>query len=107
MSIAVSRNEIHQILDSLPPEVLPDVFDYLDFLRYRAEREAPDTRIEEAIRLYVAEEISLGRAAELAEVNYFEFEELLRDRGVMLLEPERFEYDSQISQKILADGVLG
>lgn len=107
MSVVVNRHEIHQMLDNLPPEVLPDVFDYLDFLRYRAGREAPGARIEEAIRLYIAEEISLGRAAELAEVNYFKFGQILRTRGIKPLEPLISESGSAISQKELVDEVLG
>jgi predicted HTH domain antitoxin len=41
----------------------------------------------EAIRLYAAGEISQGRAAELAGMNYFLFEEILRKQGVKVVEP--------------------
>lgn len=106
MSVSVNRHEIHRLMDSLPPEVLPDLLDYIDFLRYRAEHESLSTRTREAIRLYVAEEISLGRAVELAGMNYFQFEELLRTRRVAILEPQSLKTGNN-NQDELANGVLG
>lgn len=58
------------------------------FLRLRASQEIPGRRVREAIRLYTTEEISLGRAAELAGMNYFLFEELLRKQRIAAVEPE-------------------
>lgn len=87
MTALASRQEIHKILDGLPPEALPDLLDYLDYLRYRTSRQTLSTRVEEAIRLYVGDEISLGRAAELAGMNYFQFEDLLRQRGIKAVTP--------------------
>ncbi len=63
------------------------VVDFLDFLRFRASREVPGSRVQQAIRLYMAEEVSLGRAAELAGMNYFLFEELLHRQGISVVEP--------------------
>ncbi len=106
MTVLASRHEIHKMLDSLPPEALPDVLDYLDFLRYRTSRQAVSTRTEEAIRLYVGDEISLGRAAELAGMNYFQFEELLRQRGIKALEPKASK-TTLVRQRELVDDILG
>jgi hypothetical protein len=106
MSVAASRHEIHKMLDTLPPEALPDVVDYLEFLRYRTSRQALSTRAEEAIQLYVADEISLGRAAELAGMNYFQFEELLRKRGIKALEPKASK-TTLVRQRELVDDILG
>ena len=62
-------------------------------------------RVKEAIRLHMAEEISLGRAAELAGMNYFLFEELLRQQGISAMAPEvRNEIESV--QREIADQVL-
>lgn len=33
MSTLASRHKIHKMLDSLPPEALPDLLDYLDLQR--------------------------------------------------------------------------
>ena len=38
--------------------------------------------------MYMAGEISLGRAAELAGMNYFLFEEQLRRQGISAMEPK-------------------
>lgn len=60
----------------------------------------------EAIRLYVAGEISQGRAAELAGMNYFQFEELLRKQGIKAVEPITSETNAT-RQRELADDILG
>ena len=106
MNATAFRQEIHQMLDELPAEVLPELVDFIEFLRFRTGRETPGRRIQEAIRLYIAGEISLGRAAELAGVNYFLFEELLRKQGISVMEPEVTDKAEQAAQREIADEVL-
>jgi hypothetical protein len=106
MSSVPLKQEIHQMLDELPPEVLPELVDFLDFLRFRASREVSGSRVQEAIRLYVAEEVSLGRAAELAGMNYFLFEELLHRQGIPVVEPEVVSEAGQAAQREIADEIL-
>jgi hypothetical protein len=106
MSVLASRHEIHKMLDNLPPEALPDLVDYLEFLRYRTARQAVNDPAKEAIRLYTAGEISQGRAAELAGMNYFQFDELLRKQGVKAVEPTASKANAA-RQRELADDILG
>jgi predicted HTH domain antitoxin len=106
MNATAFRQEIHQMLDELPAEVLPELVDFIEFLRFRTGREIPGRRVQEAIRLYIAGEISLGRAAELAGVNYFLFEELLRKQGISVMEPEVTGKAEQAAQREIADEVL-
>ncbi|MFQ6015690.1 MAG: UPF0175 family protein [Anaerolineae bacterium] len=106
MSSTAFRQEIHQIVDKLPTEILPELVDFLDFLRFRATRETVGPRVKEAIRLYMAQEISLGRAAELAGMNYFLFEELLRRQRVSAIEPEVTDEAREAAQREIADEVL-
>lgn len=106
MTVLTSRHEINKMLDGLPPEALPDLLDYLDYLRYRTSRQAVSSRAEEAIRLYIVDEISLGRAAELAGMNYFQFEELLRQRGIKILQPKASRKTLN-AQRDLVNGILG
>ena len=107
MNSIAFRQEIHQMLDELPPEVLPEVVDFLDFLRFRAGGERLGRRATEAIRLYTAGDISLGRAAELASMSYFLFEELLRQQGISAVEPEVRDQAGQAAQREIGDEVLG
>lgn len=106
MSSTAFRREINQMLDELPPEVLPELVDFIEFLRFRASQETPGRRVKEAIRLYMAGEISLGRAAELAGMNYFLFEEVLRKQGISAVEPEVMDKVGQAAQRKIADEVL-
>ena len=94
------------MLDELPAEVLPELVDFIEFLRFRTGRETPGRRVQEAIRLYIAGEISLGRAAELAGMNYFLFEELLRKQGISAMEPEVTDKAGQAAQRKIGDEVL-
>ncbi|MFQ5859116.1 MAG: UPF0175 family protein [Anaerolineae bacterium] len=103
MSSTALRQTIRQILDELPPEVLPELVDFLDFLRFRASRRTLGPRVKEAMRLYTAGEISLGRAAELAGMNYFLFEELLSAQMIPAMEPAVI---NRVGQQELADEVL-
>jgi len=80
--------------------------DFLDFLRFRASQEIPGSRVREAMRLYTAGDISLGRAAEMAGMNYFLFEELLRKRGIPVVEPHVMNKAGQAVQREIADEVL-
>ena len=82
------------------------VVDFLDFLRFRAGQEIPGSRVREAMRLYTAEEISLGRAAEMAGMNYFLFEELLRKQGIPVVEPHVMSKAGQAVQREIADEIL-
>jgi predicted HTH domain antitoxin len=106
MGLATFKRDIHRTLDELPAEVLPEVMDFLDFLRFRIDRDTLGRRAREAIRLYTAKEVSLGRAAELAGMNYFAFEELLRKQGIPAVEPETKGKSARIHQQELADDVL-
>ena len=106
MGLATFKRELHRTLDELPPETLPEVMDFLDFLRFRTGRGTLGRRASEAIRLYTAKEISLGRAAELAGMNYFAFEELLRKQGIPVIEPEIKSRSERASQQEIADAVL-
>jgi predicted HTH domain antitoxin len=54
----------------------------------------------------VAEEVSLGRAAELAGMNYFLFEELLHRQGIPVVEPEVVSEAGQAAQREIADEIL-
>lgn len=107
MSLLASRHEIHKMLDSLPPEALPDLLDYLDYLRYRTGRQTLGTRAEEAIRLYTDGEISMGRAAEMAGMNYFRFEQTLHKRGIKPVEPQISQAADVAHQQELIDELLG
>ena len=106
MNATAFRQEIHQMLDELPAEVLPELVDFIEFLRFRTGRETPGRRVQEAIRLYIAGEISLGRAAELAGVNYFLFEELLRKQAIPVVAARATDEAERIAQDELADEIL-
>jgi len=108
MSLATFKQELHRTLDELPPETLPEVLDFLDFVRFRTAtgREVLSRRVAEAVRLYRAEEISLGRAAELAGMNYFAFEELLRKQGLAGIPPESKSRAERAGQQEIADAIL-
>ncbi len=74
--------------------------------RHCQARQALNDPAKEAIRLYAAGEISQGRAAELAGMNYFQFEELLRKQGIKAVEPMTSRA-SATRQRELADDILG
>ena len=45
----------------------------------------PQQRLEMAIQLYKDDEVTLLRAAELAELNFLDFQEILRARGIEMV----------------------
>ncbi len=59
---------------------------------------APELRWQIAIDLYTTEQISSGRAAEIAGLNYFLFEEKLRENGLAFIEAES-DTDAQKNQQ--------
>jgi predicted HTH domain antitoxin len=106
MGLTTFKRELHRTLDELPPETLLEVLDFLDFLRFRTGRDTIGRRAREAIRLYTAKEVSLGRAAELAGMNYFAFEELLRKQDTPISEPESKSRSERVAQQEMADALL-
>jgi len=48
----------------------------------------PNLKIAAAIEMYKKEEVTLGRAAELAGMGIIEFEDVLRDRGIKIIVPK-------------------
>ena len=73
---------------------------------HKSARQALNDPAKEAIRQYEAGEISQGRAAELAGMNYFQFEELLRKQGAKAVEPMTSKA-SAARQRELVDDILG
>lgn len=55
----------------------------------------PDQRLTMAMQLYQNEVVSLGRAAELAGLSLFDFEAILRARGIELVMPDETPADIQ------------
>lgn len=58
----------------------------------------PQQRLAMAIQLYQDEIVSLARAAELAGLNFFDFEALLKARGIEILAP--YETGNEIQQGV-------
>ena len=52
------------------------------------EKAEPGLRWQVAIELYTTEQVSSGRAAEIAGLNYFVFEQQLKAEGIAFLEAE-------------------
>lgn len=57
-------------------------------LNYWLQQVAPELRWKVAVDLYTTEQVSLGRAAEIAGLNYFVFMEKLREAGIALVGAE-------------------
>ncbi len=58
----------------------------------------PQERLTMAIQLYRDEVITLARAAQLADLNFFDFEAILRARGIEILMPD--ETSGEIEQGV-------
>lgn len=67
---------------------------------------APQLRWKVAVDLYTTEQVSLGRAAEIAGLNYFVFMEKLREAGIALVEAEVQTEAQQQQQQALIDEIL-
>lgn len=106
MNMTALRQQIHQHIDELPLSFLIAVADYVDFLRFRSEHPTTSLRVKNAIGQYTAGEISLGRAAEVAGMNYFLFEELLRQEAIPLVAAEVKDEETRAAQQALADEIL-
>ena len=86
-------------------------FSSLDDLLHHAlnawlQQVAPELRWKVAVDLYTTEQVSLGRAAEIAGLNYFVFMEKLREMGIALVEAEVETEAQQAQQEALLDEIL-
>jgi predicted HTH domain antitoxin len=83
-------------------------FSSLDDLLHHAlncwlQQVAPELRWKIAIDLYTTEQISSGRAAEIAGLNYFVFEQKLRESGIPFIEAESTTEAEKEQQRALID----
>jgi predicted HTH domain antitoxin len=67
---------------------------------------APALRWKVAVDLYTTEQVSLGRAAEIAGLNYFVFMEKLREADIALVDAEVETEAQQEQQQALLDEIL-
>ena len=86
-------------------------FPSLDDLLHHAlncwlQQAAPELRWKVAVDLYSTEQVSLGRAAEIAGLNYFVFMEKLREAGIALVDAEVKTEAQQEQQQALIDEIL-
>ena len=58
-------------------------------------------RLAAAIELYKKERVTLGRAAELAGLNFFEFKDVLKDRGIEIISPTSTREDMERASKLI------
>jgi len=60
----------------------------------------PNLKLVAAIEMYKKEEVTLGRAAEIAGMGIIEFKDVLRDRGIKIIIPKTSidELDKQIAR---------
>ena len=81
----VYESEINAIIDAgcyvNESEVIQDALKILFELR-------PNLKIAAAIEMYKKEEVTLGRAAEIAGMGIIEFKEALKDRGIKIIVPK-------------------
>jgi predicted HTH domain antitoxin len=80
-------------MTDVPVDVPKELLDQLAQSRYGRIDSAARVRVALAIQLFVAEEISVGRAAELAGYPLVEFHDLLRDVGIPIAVYDREEYE--------------
>jgi len=65
------------------------------------EKAEPELRWQVAIELYTTEQVSSGRAAEIAGLNYFVFEQQLKAKGIAFIEAETSTKEETQQQKAL------
>lgn len=74
------EKEVNALIDSgLYPDSHAVIIDALENLV----KIKKASRLDDAIRSYQDDEVTLGRAAELAQLSHFEFEEVLKARGAL------------------------
>ena len=78
----------------------------IDDLIYRAldswlAQLAPELRWKIAIELYTTDQVSIGRAAQIAGLNYFVFMEKLREHKIPFMAPEPATGDELIKEQAL------
>ncbi|MBE9592225.1 MAG: UPF0175 family protein [Proteobacteria bacterium] len=99
----VYKSEINAIIDAgcyvNESEVIRDALKILFESR-------PNLKIAAAIELYKKEEVTLGRAVEIAGMGLIEFKEVLRDRGIKIIVPKTSidELDKQVAKIIKIRG---
>jgi len=98
--VAVSTSILHAT--DLPS--LDDLLDEaLDAWLAKAE---PVLRWKVAIELYTTEQVSSGRAAEIAGLNYFVFQQKLKDAGIPFLAAESTSIEEAQQQEALIHAVF-
>ena len=63
----------------------------------------PEERLNVAIQLYLDEIISLSRAAELAGLNFFDFEAILKARDIPFLTPDESAEEIKTGVKLILE----
>ena len=60
----------------------------------------PNLKLAAAVEMYKKEEVTLGRAAEIAGMGVIEFKDVLRDRGIKIIVPKTSidELDKQVAR---------
>ena len=93
----VYESEINAIIDAgcyvSESEVIRDALKILFESR-------PNLKLAAAIEMYKKEEVTLGRAAEIAGMGIIEFKDVLRDRGIKIIVPKASidELDKQVAR---------
>ncbi len=86
---------------------LPSLDELLDHaLQAWLERASPPLRWQIALELYQSEQVSLGRAAEIAGMNYFVFVEKLSSNAIALIEVDCTTETQEKKQKALVHGAF-
>lgn len=75
-----------------------------DALNAWLEQVSPKLRWQVAVDLYTSEEVSLGRAAEIAGLNYIVFMEKLKSAGIALVSAESVTEPQKETRKSLIHG---